>query len=173
MCVTREDDIWGVRSSQPRSRSTVSSSFSYSVTTKLPRDRVWKLLSDIDNWPRVADVYAHVHWQGAPWIPGSSVMAVLVYPIELSVQYLLERCEPPSQISYLAHSHEAGFASHRTIELAEVSAGTLVRVSSYVVGEPALAGGGPAFLKMLTQRWFDGFAHFCDEHHEKGSEPVA
>ena len=87
-------------------------SFSYSVTTCLPRESVWRVLTKIEEWP----------------------------------------------------SPELGFANERTIRLEEVSCGTLIRVDAYTVGEPVreIPGGSLGFLKMLTEKWFVDFAHFCD-----------
>lgn len=46
----------------------------------------------------------------------------------------------------------------------ELRDGTLIRVDAYIVGEPEMLGGAPKFLQSLTSRWFDEFAHFCDDH---------
>jgi len=45
----------------------VPTSFSYSVSTTLPRGRVWSLLTDITNWPKFADMCSDLHWDGMPW----------------------------------------------------------------------------------------------------------
>ena len=47
----------------------------------------------------------------------------------------------------------------------ELRNGTLIRVEAYVVGEPVMPGGASTFLRSLTSRWFDEFAHFCDDQH--------
>ena len=136
--------------------------FLYSTTTTLGRERTWKLLSDIENWMRASDVYAHMEWSGEPWIPGSVILGTINYPVRLSFRYVLERCGL-FQIAYLAHSMRGGFATHRVIELEESrDGGTVIRVNSFIVGEPDVPGGGIAFLKMITERWFHDFARFCD-----------
>ena len=94
----------------------MANSFSYSVRTTLERERVWELLQDIQNWIKVSDVYNNAEWSGIPWVPGSCITGRLKYPLEISFRYVLERYEPPVMISYLAHSLEAGFATHRTVE---------------------------------------------------------
>ena len=140
--------------------------FSYSVSTVLPRDRVWELFADIDNWPKVSDVYDILKWSGSPWTPGSSVVGSIHYPQHLGLRYALETCEPASLLTYVAHSNAAGFATHRSIRFDEVHGRTWIQVDSYIVGEPTftVAGGGYGFLKLLTERWFEGFARFCDKH---------
>lgn len=52
----------------------MSASFSYSVTTKVPRERVWSLLTDITNWPKFSDIYSDLHWSGTPWEIGSAIV---------------------------------------------------------------------------------------------------
>ncbi len=138
--------------------------FSYSVTTVLDRERVWELLEDIENWPKVSDVYTAVMWSGVPWERGSCVLGTINYPVAIPFRYVVERCEPPSVISYMGHSVEAGFATHRTIELEETKGGTLIKVTAYAHGEPiiSLPGGTMGFLQKLTERWFQDFARFCD-----------
>lgn len=121
---------------------------------------MWELLTDIDNWAKVASIYEEAHWQGRPWVPGSCVEGSLKQPLQVSFRYVLERCDPPLQISYLAHSVEVGFATHRIIELRDTEIGTAINISSYVVGKDE--GQGFVFLKRLTEEWFDGFAKFCD-----------
>jgi hypothetical protein len=98
---------------------------------------------------------------------GSCITGRLKYPLQISFRYVLERYEPPALISYLAHSLEAGFATHRTVELEAVPDGTVIKISSYVVGEAAVLEEGFAFLKRLTEKWFQGFAQFCDSQASK------
>ena len=140
----------------------MANSFSYSVRTTLDRDRVWELLQDIQIWIRVSDVYDNAEWSGIPWVPGSCITGRLKYPLEISFRYVLERYEPPALISYLAHSLEAGFATHRTVELEASDGGTLIKITSYVVGDSEVLEEGFAFLKALTEKWFQGFARFCN-----------
>ena len=59
----------------------MSASFSYSVMTKLPRARVWSLLTDLANWPKFSDMYSDLHWDGTPWAEGSAIVGQLNYPI--------------------------------------------------------------------------------------------
>lgn len=149
----------------------MGNSFSYSVQTTLERERVWALLQNVENWIKVADIYDSAQWSGPPWFPGSCIMGRLKYPLQISFRYVLEKCEPPVLISYLAHSLEAGFATHRTVELEAVPDGTVINISSYVVGDSAALEEGLAFLKSLTEKWFDGFARFCDSHAQGTQGP--
>ena len=139
-------------------------SFSYSVTTCLPRESVWRVLTKIEEWPKFSCVYRDVKWVGEEWVLGSSLIGHLNYPIPIPFRYLLKDCIAPELIRYLADSPELGFANERTIRLEEVSCGTLIRVDAYTVGEPVreIPGGSLGFLKMLTEKWFFDFAHFCD-----------
>jgi len=140
----------------------VPESYSYSVTTKLPRSRVWELLSDITNWTVFSDVYSNLGWVGVPWSEGSLIVGTLHYPIEISGQYVIKACQPPSLIRYLSQTLEAGFATERTIRLTQLDEGTLIQVDAFVVGQPQIEGGAQEFLRKLTTRWFEEFARFCD-----------
>jgi len=140
----------------------VPAHFSYSVSTKLPRDRVWDLITDITNWPKFSDIYSDLMWIGKPWAEGSHLAGTLHYPIEVSGHYVIKTCQPPVLIRYLSQTREAGFATERTLRFEPLVEGTLIRVDAYVVGEPKMAGGAPEFLRKLTLRWFDEFARFCD-----------
>lgn len=144
--------------------------FSYSVITKLPRDRVWSLLTDTNNWPKFSDIYSHLRWEGTPWAEGSALVGQINYPIVVSGRYIIRKCKPPELIRYLSQTRDAGFATERTISLEETENGTLIRVEAYVVGEPDMPGGASEFLKSLTSRWFDAFARFCDDHAVKGAD---
>lgn len=137
-------------------------SFSHSVGTRLPRDRVWSLLTDINNWPMFSDMYSDLRWDGTPWAEGSALVGQLNFPIVVSGRYVIRKCNPPALIRYLSQTRDAGFATERTINLEELQNGTRIRVEAYVVGEPEMPGGASEFLRSLTSRWFDEFARFCD-----------
>ncbi len=137
--------------------------FSYCVTTKLPRGRVWSLLTDITNWPKFSDMYSNLHWDGTPWTEGSAIVGQLNYPIVVAGRYVIKRCEPPVLIRYLSQTRDAGFATERTITLEQTGSGTTIQVDSFLVGTPSMPGGGPEFLKSLTTRWLSEFARFCDD----------
>jgi hypothetical protein len=139
--------------------------FSYSVITKLPRGRVWSLLTDIANWPKFADIYSDLRWDGTPWAEGSAIVGRINYPIKVSGRYVIRECNPPALIRYLSQTENAGFATERTITLEQLIGGTLIRVDAYVVGKPEMPGGGSEFLRSLTTRWFDGLASFCDDQN--------
>jgi hypothetical protein len=140
--------------------------FLYSVSTVLPRDRVWGLFADIENWPKVSDVYNDLRWSGFPWTTHGCILGSIRYPHPLPLRYVIEKCEPGLLISYLAHSSEGGFATHRTIRFEQRHGRTWIEVDSYAAGEPRflIAGGSYGFLTMLTERWFPDFARFCDNH---------
>jgi hypothetical protein len=139
---------------------------SYSVSTILPCDRVWELFAEIQNWPKVSDVYNDLRWSGFPWTPHSCILGSIRYPHPLPLRYVIEKCDPGSLISYVAHGTEGGFATHRAIRFEERDGRTWIEVNSYAAGEPsfAIAGGSYGFLKMLTERFFPDFARFCDSH---------
>jgi len=137
--------------------------FSYAVITKLPRDRVWSLLTDITNWPKFSDMYSHLRWDGAPWSQGSAIVGQLNYPMVVADQYSIRECTPPMRIRYLSQTRDAGFATERTITLEQLPNGTVIRVDAYLVGRPSMPGGASEFLKSLTTRWFNEFARFCDQ----------
>ena len=154
-----------LRAVPKRQQSEPMPAFSYSVVTKLPRGRVWSLLTDITNWSKFSDVYSDLHWDGTPWAEGSAIVGQLNYPIVVSGRYVIRKCEPPALIRYLSQTEDAGFATERTITLEQVAGGTLIRADAFVVGEPEMAGGGSEFLRRLTTRWFEGFARFCDDQN--------
>jgi len=139
---------------------------SYSVSTVLPCDRVWELFAEIQNWPKVSNVYNHLRWSGFPWTTNSCILGSICYPHPLPLRYVMEKCEPGSHISYVAHGIDGGFATHRAIRFEQRERRTWIQVTSYAAGEPsfAIAGGSYGFLKMLTERWFPDFARFCDSH---------
>jgi hypothetical protein len=136
----------------------------YAVSTVLPRDRVWQLFADIENWPKVSVVYNDLRWAGVPWTRHSCILGSIHYPHPFPLRYLIEKSEPGSLITYLAHGVEGGFATHRSVRLEQRRERTWIEVDSYAAGEPtfAIAGGSYGFLKMLTERWFPDFARFCD-----------
>ena len=139
-------------------------SFTHSVVTRLPRERVWNLLTDINNWPLFSDIYSDLRWEGTPWAEGSALVGQLNFPIVVSGRYIIRKCNPPALIRYLSQTRDAGFATERTINLEETQNGTRIRVEAYIVGEPEMPGGALEFLRALTSRWFDAFARFCDNH---------
>ena len=124
-------------------------SFSYSVTTTLPRGRVWSLLTDITNWAKFSDMYSDLRWDGTPWARGSAIVGQLNFPIVVSGRYVIKNCERPTLIRYLSQTEDAGFATERTITLEQLAQGTLIRIDAYVVGSPQMPGGAPEFLKVL------------------------
>lgn len=68
----------------------MAASFSYSVTTKLPRERVWSLLTNIETWTTFSDMYSDLRWEGNPWAVGSALVGQLNYPIVVSGRYVIK-----------------------------------------------------------------------------------
>jgi hypothetical protein len=112
------------------------SSFSYSVLTKLPRDRVWSVLTDITNWTRFSEIYSALHWEGTPWAEGSALVGQLNYPLMVHGRYVIKKCEPPALIRYLSRTRNAGFATERTIILEQLTKGTLIRRKHTLWADP-------------------------------------
>lgn len=111
-------------------------SFSYSVLTKLPRNRVWGFLTDIRNWPKFSNMYSDLHWEGAPWEEGSALVGQLNYPIVVAGRHIVRKHDPPVLIRYLSQTKDAGFATERTITLEKLQNGTLIRVEAYTSENP-------------------------------------
>ena len=139
--------------------------FSYSVSTNLPRGRVWSVLTDITNWSKVSDIYSDLRWDGTPWAEASAIVGLLKYPIVVSGRYVIRKCDPPALIRYPSQTEDAGFATERTITLEQRIQGTLIRAEAFVVGSPQMPGRGSEFLRRLTTRWFDEFARLCDDQN--------
>jgi hypothetical protein len=138
------------------------------VTTQLERNRTWELLSDIENWPKFSDTLSDLRWTGPPWSPGSCIVGMMTSPLHMPIRYVLEECDPPLRISYLAHSMNAGFATHRTVELQQLRNGTQVTITAYMIGNAPTGGDQWKFLRLLTEEWYQGFASFCDAHLVRG-----
>lgn len=130
---------------------------------------MWGLLADITNWPKFSDIYSDLRWDGPPWVEGSALVGQLNYPIVVYGRYVIKACDPPRLVRYLSQTRDAGFATERTISLEELPNGTLIRVEAFVVGQPAMPGGAPEFLKSLTSRWLDELRRFCDSHADDGT----
>jgi hypothetical protein len=56
--------------------------FAYEVSTALPRDRVWALFADLENWPKFSRVYDHLKWSGVPWRRASVFWGRFTSPIQ-------------------------------------------------------------------------------------------
>jgi hypothetical protein len=146
----------------------MSETFSYSVTTRLPHEQVWELLTDVTNWPKFADIYlGPIRWLGMPWLPGSSLVGRIKYPVTLDFEYLIKACDAPERIRYLSHSLASGFATERIIRVMRLDAGTLIGIDAYAVGRPVLKipDGCRGFLRMQSERWLNDCAHFCEQHN--------
>src|ERR1700687_3907983 len=112
---------------------------SYSVSTDLSRDCVWELFAEIQNWPKVSDVYDDLRWSGFPWTPQSSILGSIHYPHPLPLRYVIEKCKSGLFVRNLAHTTEGGFATHRTIRFEQRQGRTWIDVDSYAAGEPRFA----------------------------------
>ncbi|HEV2396850.1 MAG TPA: SRPBCC family protein [Candidatus Sulfotelmatobacter sp.] len=135
-----------------------------SVSTDLDREHVWSLFSDIENWLVCSDVYEGLKWKGSPWTTNASIVGRVRHNRNEKIRYMVEKCEPARLVSYVGHSNESGFASHRTIRFADrKEGGTLIEIQYYSVGNPDFAVAGEKFVKWLTERWIHGFAGFCQE----------
>jgi hypothetical protein len=93
---------------------------SYSVSTVLPRDRAWELFAEIENWPKISDVYNDLRWSGFPWTRHSCILGSIRYPHPLPLRYVIEKCEPASIIRYVAHGIE-GAHGLKSIRMLQVS----------------------------------------------------
>jgi hypothetical protein len=145
--------------------------FAYQVSTALPRDRVWALFADLENWPKFSRVYDHLKWSGVPWRRASCVLGTLHIPHPMPLRYVLETCQPGFLISYVGYSTEAGIATHRIVRFEEQHGRTLIKIDSYIVGLPtfSIAGGSYGLLRMLVETWFRDFASFCDSQLSGGT----
>jgi len=136
-----------------------------SVSTELDREHVWALFSDIENWHVCSDVYEGLRWEGSPWASNASIVGRVRNSRNEKIRYVVEKCESARMVSYVGHSDESGFASHRTIRFVDrEQGGTLIEIDYYCVGVRDSAMAGEKFVKWLTERWICGFARFCEEH---------
>jgi hypothetical protein len=134
------------------------------VSTKLDREDVWSLFSDIENWVVCSDVYEGLRWEGCPWVTNASIVGRVRHNRNEKIRYVVERCERARLVSYLGHSYESGFASHRTIRFMDREPGwTSIEVNYYSLGSRQSAIAGAKFVKWLTERWIHGFARFCQK----------
>ena len=142
----------------------MSERFCYSVATELARDRVWQIFADITNWRRVPGIYDDLKWAGEPWLPGSRIVGEHNHPAAIKFHYVIKSCAPPESVRFIAHGVETGFATERTISFECLDARTRIKVDSYTVGEPTiqLPDGVRGFIRDVTVRFWDAFAHFCD-----------
>jgi hypothetical protein len=137
----------------------------FSVSTALDRERVWALFSDIQNWVNCSDVYECLTWGGSPWAINSSIGGRVRHNRNERVRYVVERYEPGRLVTYIGHSDDSGFASHRTIRfLDREDGGTLIELQYFTVASPESSAVGEQFVRWLTERWIDGFARYCDAH---------
>lgn len=135
-----------------------------SVSTELDREHVWALFSDIQSWVACSDVYEGLRWEGSPWVNHASIVGRVRHNRNEKIRYVVEKCEPTRLVSYVGHSEESGFASHRTIRFVDrEDGGTLIEVNYFSVGCPDCAAAGARFVKWLTERWIFGFARFCEQ----------
>ena len=143
--------------------------FSYSATTSLELDQTWELLADLANRKTCSDVYADVEWSGTPWKPGSCITGNLKYPVGMPFRYVLQTCQAPHQITYLAHGLDPAFTTHRIVQfdLESAEPGTSIKVTSYVLGEPTTPGRRGNNLKAVTDRWLKGFVKFCNSRQNE------
>jgi Polyketide cyclase / dehydrase and lipid transport len=138
-----------------------------SVSTELDREKVWSLFSDIENWHVCSDVYEGLRWEGSAWVTNASIVGRVRLNRNEKIRYVVEKCEPARLVSYVGHSEESGFASHRTIRFVDrEEGGTLIEIDYYTMGTPKTAVAGAKFVKWLTERWIYGFARFCREYSE-------
>lgn len=134
-----------------------------SVSTQLDRTRVWSLFSNIDNWLACSDVYEGLKWEGSPWVANASIVGRVRHNRNEKIRYVVEKCDPGRVVSYVGHSNESGFASHRTIRFVDrQEGGTLIEIRYYSVGSRGSAEAGAKFVQWLTERWIYGFARFCE-----------
>jgi hypothetical protein len=153
----------------------MSSLFSYSVLTRLPRDDVWRLFADIANWHQVSGICDDLQWAGEPWQAGSRIVAVYQHPETGKSQYVVESCAPPKSVRLVAYGSPAGLATGRTIRFEQLGHGTLIKVNSYTIGEPGvqLPYGIERSMHDTAVRLWDAFGLLCDCQYvlPTGGEP--
>jgi Tfp pilus assembly ATPase PilU len=85
-------------------------------------------------------VYGGLRWQGSPWTTNASIIGRVRHNRNEKIRYVVEKCEPGRMVSYVGHSNESGFASHRAIHfLDREQGGTLIEISYYSVGSHGTA----------------------------------
>jgi len=137
----------------------------FSVSTALDREHVWELFSDIQNWVNCSDVYECLTWGGPPWAINSSIAGRVHHNRNERVRYVVERYQPGRLVTYIGHSDDSGFASHRTIRfLDREDGGTRIELQYFTVASPESSAIGTQFVRWLTERWIEGFARYCDAH---------
>lgn len=143
----------------------MSAQHHFSVSTALDRERVWALFSDIRSWMECSDVYENLIGEGFPTAINASVVGRVRHNRNERIRYLVERCEPGRLVSFIGHSDQSGFASHRTIHfLDRQDGGTLIELDYFTVASPESSAVGEQFVRWLTERWIEGFARYCDVH---------
>jgi hypothetical protein len=87
------------------------------------------VFAEIENWPKVSDVYSDLRWSGFPWTAQSCILGSIHYPHPLPLRYVMEKCEP-SCWSAIWHMAEGGFATHRNIRFERGQGRTWVEVDA-------------------------------------------
>ena len=135
----------------------------YSVFTKAGSSLAWKVLSNIELWPKFCTLYKRARWQGAPWTPGSRIRLDLGSPLNATADRVVTVCTPPHHIAWI--NHICGYTMEQWISLDPHNPGG-TRVSVWI----EVTGGDPSrdraqdmrLLQDIVAEWFDNFWRECD-----------
>jgi hypothetical protein len=135
----------------------------YSVFTRADCSLAWKVLTNVELWPKFCRLYKHIRWQGTPWTPGSRVRVDLGAPVNSTADRVVTVCSPPHHVSWI--NHISGYTMEQWVSLDPFNLGG-TRVSVWI----EVTGGDPSrdraedmrLLQSVVVEWFDNFWRECD-----------
>jgi hypothetical protein len=133
------------------------------VTIRAPIEKVWRVFSDVEQWPRVTDAIEYGRWtSGSPWSVGATFEVRIRWPHPVTLSHVVMSYRPHTEMRFLIHA--IGIVIERLILLRQEQDQTVLTTQAAYIGvstEP-LPGDVGALIKQYDAKVFEDFKRACE-----------
>ena len=133
------------------------------VAIRAPIEKVWRVFSEVEQWPQVTDAIEYGHWTSpTPWQLGATFEVGIRWPHPTRVNHVVMSYRPYSEMRFLIHA--IGIVIERLITLREEGDHVILITHAAYIGTsteqlPADVG---ALIKQYDAKVFADFKHACE-----------
>jgi hypothetical protein len=133
------------------------------VTIHAPIEKVWRVFSEVEQWPRVTDAIEYGRWMsGSPWQVGSTFEVRIRWPHPVTLSHVVMSYRPLTDMRFLIHA--IGVVIERLIVLRPERDQTVLTTQAAYIGsstEPLPDDVG-ALIKQYDAKVFEDFKRACE-----------
>lgn len=135
------------------------------VVIRAPIEKVWRVFSEVEEWPKVTDAISYGHWTSEkPWHLGATFEVGIHWPHPARINHVVMSYRSYSEMRFLIHA--IGIVVERLITFQDAGDHVVLTTQAAYVGTsteqlPADVG---ALIKEYDAKVFEDFKRACEHN---------